>query len=119
MKYLCLVYHDEGMNVDALPRAEFNEIVSEVYECVDGFRASGNYVLASPLERSQGVATLRVNGGVTSVTDGPFIETKDQLAGFYILEARDLNDAIRLVSRTPSARFGSIEVRPLRELTPK
>jgi len=119
MKYLCLVYHDEDTNVDALPESEFNAIMKEVAGYLGELKAGGHYVAASPLQPAQTATTLRVRNGQMSLTDGPFAETKEQLAGFYLIEARDLNEAIRLASKTPSARLGSIEVRPLKELALK
>jgi hypothetical protein len=119
MKYLCLVYHDVGTDVDALPASEFNAIMVEVSEYLEDLQAGGHYIAASPLQPVQTATTLRVRNGQVTVTDGPFAETKEHLAGFYLIEARDLNDAIRLASKTPSARLGSIEVRPLKELSLK
>jgi len=119
MKYLCLVYHDEDTNVDALPECEHNAIMQEVFDYLAELKAGGHYVIASPLQPAQSATTLRVRKGQISLTDGPFVETKEQLAGFYLIEAADLNEAIRLASKTPSARLGSIEVRPLKELSLK
>lgn len=119
MKYLCLVYHDVETDVDALPAGEYNAIMNEVSEYLEELKTGGHYIAASPLQPVQTTTTLRVHNGLTTVTDGPFAETKEQLAGFYLIEARDLNDAIRLASKTPSARLGSIEVRPLKELALK
>ena len=119
MKYLCLVYHDVETDVEALPPGQFNAIMNEVSEYLQELQAGGHFIAASPLQPVQTATTLRVRNGLTTVTDGPFAETKEQLAGFYLIEARDLNDAIRLASKTPSARLGSIEVRPLKELSLK
>ena len=108
MKYLCLVYlEDEKLR--AVPD-------SECLACGDGFRKSGLLVAAEALEPVRTAATVRVRGGTLSVTDGPFAETKEQLAGFYLIEARDLNEAIQAAAKIPPAREGSIEVRPVREL---
>ena len=108
MKYLCLVYLEE-QKLRAVPD-------SECAACGDGFRQSGMLVAAQALQPVQTAATVRVRNGRVSVTDGPFAETKEQLAGFYLLEARDLNEAIQLAAKIPPAREGSIEVRPIREL---
>jgi hypothetical protein len=108
MKYLCLVY---------LEREKWNAVPDR--ECVDcgaGFRSRGALVAAEPLQPIETAATVRVRNGRVSVTDGPFAETKEQLAGFYLLEARDLNEAIQLAAKIPPAREGSVEVRPVREL---
>lgn len=108
MKYLCLVYGDE---------AKMREMDDN--ECAaygNGIRASGALVAAEALQPVETATTVRVRNGEVSVTDGPFAETKEQLAGFYLIEARDLNDAIRMASQIPPARIGSIEVRPIRQL---
>jgi hypothetical protein len=110
MKYLCLVYL-EREKWHAVPDRECND-------CGDDFRERGVLVAAEPLHPVETAATVRVRNGTLSVTDGPFAETKEQLAGFYLVEARDLNDAIQMAARIPPAREGSIEVRPVRELTP-
>jgi hypothetical protein len=112
---MCLVYQDED-NVHSMPEEEYQAIVSEVCEQRETLRESGHYILSSPLEPVQCATTIRVRHGKMSITDGPFAETKEQLGGFYLIEARDLNEAIRLVSRMPPAKFGSIEIRPLQEL---
>jgi len=110
MKYLCLVYLAE-QKLHAVPD-------SECLACGEGFRKSGLLIAAEALQPVETAATVRVRNGKLSVTDGPFIETKEQLAGFYLIEARDLNDAIQVASKIPPAREGSIEVRPVRELDP-
>ena len=110
MKYLCLVYLEE-QKLHAVPDRECQA-------CGDGFRKSGVLVAAEALQHTQTATTVRVRGGKLSITDGPFAETKEQLAGFYLVEARDLNDAIQMAAKIPPAREGSIEVRPVRELTP-
>jgi len=108
MKYLCLVYL-EPEKLRAVPD-------HECLACGDRFRDSGLLVAAEALQPVSTAATVRVRNGELSVTDGPFAETKEQLAGFYLIEARDLNDAIHAASKIPPAREGSIEVRPIREL---
>ncbi|HEX3701844.1 MAG TPA: YciI family protein [Vicinamibacterales bacterium] len=110
MKYLCLVYL-EPQKLRAVPDRE-------CLACGEGFRQSGLLVAAEALQPIETAATVRVRHGQLSVTDGPFAETKEQLAGFYLIEARDLNDAIQAAARIPPAREGSIEVRPVRELDP-
>lgn len=110
MKYLCLVYL-EAKNWNAVPDRE-------CAACGDGFRKNGTLLAAEPLEPVETATTVRVRNGKMTVTDGPFAETKEQLAGFYLIEARDLNDAIQAASKIPPAREGSIEVRPVRELNP-
>jgi hypothetical protein len=90
----------------------------ECMACGDGFRKSGLLVAAEALQPVETAATVRVRHGSISVTDGPFAETKEQLAGFYLIDARDLNDAIQAAAKIPPAREGSVEVRPVRELDP-
>jgi len=108
MKYLCLVYLEE-QKLHAVPD-------SECHVCGEGFRKSGLLVAAEALQPTETATTVRVRNGKLSITDGPFAETKEQLAGFYLIEARDLNDAIQVAAKIPPAREGSIEVRPIREL---
>ena len=110
MKYLCLVYLEE-QKLHAVAD-------SECVACGAGFRNSGLLIAAEALQPVETATTVRVRNGKVSVTDGPFAETKEQLAGFYLIEARDLNDAIQAASKIPPAREGSIEVRPIRELKP-
>lgn len=108
MKYLCLIYLDE-QRLDELPDED----------CVaydTGIRKSGHCVASEALQSVQTATTARVRNGKRSVTDGPFAETKEQLAGFYLIEARDLNEAIQIAAKIPPARLGSIEVRPVRPI---
>ena len=108
MKYLCLVY---------LERSKWNAIADrECANCGDSLHESGKLLAAEPLFPDETATTVRVGHGRTVVTDGPFAETKEQLAGFYLIDADDLNEAIQIASRIPPAREGSIEVRPVREL---
>ncbi len=112
MKYLCLIYSEED-KLHTLPDSPREE------ECLaysDSLRNGGYLIAAEPLESVQTATTVRVRGGKLSVTDGPFAETKEQLAGFYLVEARDLNEAIQIAAKIPPARVGSIEVRPVRQL---
>ena len=110
MKYACLVYLEEE-KLHAVPDRECQA-------CGDGFRKSGVLVAAEALQPIEAAATVRIRNGKLSVVDGPFAETKEQLAGFYLIEARDLNEAIQMAAKIPPAREGSIEVRPVRQLTP-
>jgi hypothetical protein len=109
MKYLCLVYLEE-QKLRTVPDRE-------CMACGDGFRSSGALVAAEALQPIATAATVRVRNGKVSITDGPFAETKEQLAGFYLIDARDLNEAIQMAAKIPPAREGSVEVRPVRELT--
>lgn len=108
MKYLCLVYGEER-KIAAM----------DDHECLAydaALRDSGRCVASEALEPVATATTVRVRNGKLSVSDGPFAETKEQLAGFYLIEARDLDEAIQLASRIPPARVGSIEVRPIRPI---
>ena len=115
MQYLCLVYQEEA-KLDALPASEYDDLVREVLDYREELRQSGHYIVSSPLQPVQTATTIRVRNGQLSITDGPFAETKEQLSGVYLIEARDLNDAIRIASQMPPARLGCIEVRPVKEL---
>jgi hypothetical protein len=108
MKYLCLVYLEE-QKLQAVPD-------TECAACGAGLKKSGLLVAAEALQPVATATTVRVRNGRMAITDGPFAETKEQLAGFYLIEARDLNDAIQVAAKIPPAREGSIEVRPIREL---
>jgi len=108
MKYLCLVYLEH----DKLHAVRDTEC--KAYG--DGLRGTDVLVAAEALQPVDTATTVRLRNGKVSVTDGPFAETKEQLAGFYLIEARDLNDAIQIASKIPPAREGSIEVRPVRQL---
>ena len=108
MKYLLLVYLDEK-RLDELPDEECVEFDT-------GVRKSGHCIASEALQSVQTATTVRMRNGKLSVTDGPFAETKEQLAGFYMIEARDLNEAIQIASKIPPARVGSIEVRPIRPI---
>ena len=110
MKYLCLVY----MEADKLHAVPDRECMA----CGDGLRQSGVLIAAEALQPVETATTVRIRNGRLSVTDGPFTETKEQLAGFYLIDARDLNEAIQVASKIPPAREGSIEVRPIRQLQP-
>ena len=104
MKYLCLVYMEEH-TLTSIPDAE-------CAQCGGSLRDRGQLLAAEALQ-----PTVRVRNGRVSVTDGPFAETKEHLAGFYLVDARDLNEAIQIAAKIPPARVGSVEVRPVRELS--
>jgi len=112
MRYLCLIYDDEK-NTNGRSKAERDAFTGEYYALTESIRKSGHYVAGEALQPVHSATTIRVRGGKLSTTDGPFAETKEQLGGFYMIEARDLNDAIQVASRIPSARSGSVEVRPV------
>lgn len=115
MKYLALVYYDEK-RMGQQSQQEWDALNQECIACVDNLSTNGHFITGSPLMPTSSATTVRVRDNRTSVTDGPFAETKEQLAGFYMLEAKDLNQAIALASKIPPVRYGSVEVRPAREL---
>ena len=108
MKYLCLVYLDEK-RLDELPDEDCVAYDSEI-------RKNGFCITSEALQSVQTATTVRVRNDKVSVTDGPFAETKEQLAGFYMIDALDLNEAIQIAAKIPPARVGSIEVRPIRPI---
>jgi hypothetical protein len=112
MKYLCLAYEEEG-KLNALSRSEWDALRKETLAYVETLRKSGHLILTEALQSARTAATVRVRNDTLSATDGPFAETKEQLGGFFLIDARDLDEAIRIASRWPSARIGSIEVRPI------
>ncbi|HXA95018.1 MAG TPA: YciI family protein [Candidatus Dormibacteraeota bacterium] len=117
MRYLCLVYLVEN-EMATMSESESDACTDESLAYDEALRRSGQLILAHALERVETATTVRVRKGKLFTTDGPFAETKEQLGGFILIEARDLNDAIQAASRIPLARRGSIEVRPIKELKP-
>jgi hypothetical protein len=115
MRYLCLVYGAEAL-LDALPQGEVDVLIDEVRSHDEELRASGRLVWSEALDHVDTAVTVRVRDGRLSATDGPFAETNEQLGGFVLIEARDLNDAIRIAGGIPGARIGSVEVRPVIDL---
>jgi hypothetical protein len=115
MRYLCLIYMDENA-LDAMPTGDMSALNAEHLDFNDGLRSTGHFIQAEALEPARTTACVRVRAGKTSVTDGPFTETKEMVAGFYLIEAEDANEAAAIASRIPSARLGTIEVRPARQL---
>ena len=118
MNYLALVYYQE-QKIEAMTDAEWQQLNQKCIRCVENLTEQGHFIAGQALQPTRQAATVRVRDGETLVSDGPFAETKEQLAGFYLLEARDLNEAIQLASKIPPAQLGSIEVRPVRQLPPK
>ena len=116
MKYLCLVFIDEK-NLKALSGSESQSLDDESLAYDDTLRRGGHFIAAEALQRPRSAATVRVRRGKVMVTDGPFAETKEQVGGFILIEARDLKEAIQLASKIPVARLGAIEVRPIKDLT--
>ena len=115
MKYLCLIYLDEE-KLNAMPAKDMSDLNAEHLDFNDGLRESGHFLTAEALEPAKASACVRVRGGKASVTDGPFTESKELVAGFYLLEAADMKEALDIAARIPSARIGTVEVRPARQL---
>jgi len=114
MRYLCLIY-DEEQKVAAMSKGESDAFMGEYFAFTESIRKRGHYIGGEALQPVGTATTVRVRNGKMSTTDGPFAETKEQLGGYYLINARDLNDAIQVASRIPSARLGSVEVRPIME----
>jgi hypothetical protein len=115
MKFLFMIYHEEE-TLDALSEREMQTLVDSALEYDEEIRRSGHYIVSNALQRADTARTLRVRGGKVSTTDGPFAETKEQLGGFFLIEAKDMDEACAVASRFPPARLGVIEVRPVQEL---
>jgi len=116
MKYLCLIYIEEK-KLRALSTDEYNAVVDECLTYEQRLQKSGQFIAAEALQPIESATTLRLQNGKLSITDGPFAETKEQLGGFYLIEAKDLNEAIQVAAKIPPGRLGCIEVRPLKVLT--
>lgn len=114
MRYLCLIYSDESQ-WGKLSKSDMDSMMSEYFAFTKDIQKSGHYVGGDELQPTQTATTVRVRNGKISTTDGPFAETKEQLGGYYLINAKDLNDAIQVAARIPSVRVGSIEVRPIME----
>jgi hypothetical protein len=114
MKYLCLAYEEERL-FHEMTESEWRVLRQETLNYVDALSESGHLIDARPLRSARDAVTVRVRTGRTSVTDGPFAETKEQLGGYFLIEARDLDEAVRIAGGWPSARIGTIEVRPIEE----
>ena len=114
MRYLCLIY-DEEKKVGAMSKSESDAFMGEYGAFTEGIQKSGHFLGGEALQPVHTATTVRVRNGKVSTTDGPFAETKEQLGGYYLINARDLNDAIQVAAKIPSARIGTVEVRPLME----
>jgi hypothetical protein len=115
VKYLCMVIIDEK-KLDALSESDLQALIDESLDYDDTLRKGGHFLAAQALESVNAATTVRQRNGKVSVTDGPFAETNEQIGGFILVEARDLNEAIQLASHIPGGRLGAIEVRPVKEL---
>lgn len=115
MKYLCMVIVDEK-KLNAMSKSDSQALDDESLAHDDTLRKSGHLLAAQALESVNAATTVRLRNGKLSFTDGPFAETKEQVGGFILIEAKDLNEAIQLASKIPALRLGAIEVRPVKEL---
>ena len=115
MRYLCLIYGDESLRQHSTPEQQ-SSIHEQYMTYTQGIKASGHLLGGEALLDSDQARTVTTRNGTQSTTDGPYAETKEQLGGYYLVEARDLNEAIQLAARIPGAQFGSIEVRPVADM---
>ncbi len=112
MKYVLLCCAEER-ELNAMPKSEMDALTDETVAYTEELGKSGQYIASERLQSVETATMVRVRNGELSTTDGPFAETKEQLGGFWLIDARDLNEAIQVASKFPSARIGSIEVRPV------
>jgi hypothetical protein len=115
MKYICLGYHDEK-KWETTPESERNGMMDECFDYDDVLRKNGHFAGGDALQSARNATTLRWKNGKVSITDGPYAETKEQLGGILVLEARDLNHAIQLMSKHPGVKAGPFEIRPAGDL---
>jgi hypothetical protein len=115
MRYLCLIYLDEQQLAE-MPEPELSALNQRHLDFNDGLLDSGHFIEAEALGPPSAATCVRVRNGRTGLTDGPYVETKEMVAGFYVIEARDFNEAIQVASRIPAAPLGTVEVRPCRDL---
>ena len=114
MKYMLLCCHEEK-KVDSMSKSEFHALMEETMTYCEALKKSGQLLAVEALEPIQAAMSVKVRNGKLAVTDGPFAETKEQLGGFFLISARDLNEAIQVASKFPSVRFGTMEVRPVKD----
>jgi hypothetical protein len=115
MKFMFVIYHDENV-LDAMPEKEMQALVDSAIEYAEEIRRSGHYVASDALQRTQTARTVRIRAGKASTSVGPFVETKEQLGGFFVIEAKDMDEACAVAARFPPARVAVIEIRPVQEL---
>jgi len=115
MKYLFMVIVDEK-RLQAMSESEAQSLDDESLEYDDALRKGGHFLAAQALESINTATTVRIRNGKVLMTDGPFVETKEQVGGFILIEAKDLDEAIELASHIPVIRFGAVEIRPIKEL---
>ena len=116
MKFMFTIYHEEKV-LDAMAEKEMQALVDSAIEYAEEIRRSGHYIASDALQRVGTARTIRVQAGKVSTTVGPFIETKEQLGGFFLIEAKDMDEACAVAARFPPARVAVLEVRPVQELT--
>jgi hypothetical protein len=116
MKFMFTIYHDEDV-LDAMPENEMQALVDSAIEYAEEIRRSGHYIASDALQRTGTARTLRVRAGKASTTVGAFVETKERLGGFFLIEAKDMDEACAVAARFPPARVAVLEVRPVQELT--
>jgi hypothetical protein len=112
MKYLCLIY-DEEKKLGSMTKTESDAFMGEYMAFTEAIKTSGHYLGGNALQPVATATSVRMRNGKMATTDGPFAETKEQLGGYYLIEAKDLNEAISVASRIPSSKIGTIEVRPI------
>ena len=115
MKFMFTIYHDENV-LDAMPEKERQALVDSAIEYAEEIRQSGHYIVSNALQRTGTARTIRIRAGKVSSTVGPFVETTEQLGGFFVIEAKDMDEACAVAARFPPARVAVIEVRPVQEL---
>ena len=115
MKFMFVIYHDENV-LDAMPEKERQALVDSAIEYAEEIRRSGHYLASDALQRTQTARTVRIRAGKASTTVGPFVETEEQLGGFFVVEAKDMDEACAVAARFPPARVAVIEIRPVQEL---
>ncbi len=115
MKFMFTIYHDENV-LDAMPEQEMRPLVDSAIEYAEELRQSGHYVASDALQRVGTARTIRVRAGKVSTTAGPYAETTEQLGGFFLIEAKDMDEACAVAARFPPARVAVLEVRPVQEL---
>ena len=115
MKFMFTIYHDESV-LDGMPEKEMQALVDSAIEYAEEIQRSGHYIASEALQRARTARTIRVGAGTVANTASPFAETKEQLGGFFVIEAKDMDEACAVAARFPPARVGVIEIRPVQEL---
>jgi hypothetical protein len=116
MKFMFTIYHDQNV-LDAMPDKEMQALVDSAIEYAEELRQSGHFIASDALQRTATARTIRVRAGKVSTAVGPYVETKEQLGGFFLIEAKDMDEACAVAARFPPARVAVLEVRPVQELT--